>query len=173
MSETRALMVIDVQRAYMEPEPMVTSDGVDLIEKCKGLIEAARAAGVPVVYVQHRSDDQPDDPELIGIHPELAPEAGEPVIQKRFGSAFFKTDMERILGGLGAETLYVCGLATFGCVNATVLCAVCKGYDTVVLRDAHGAQDFADSTAAQVIEHFNAAWERAGARLIQAADVRF
>jgi len=110
MSEKRARMVIDVQRAYMEPEPMVTSDGDDLIDKCNGLIEKARAADVPVVYVQHRSEDQPDDPELIGVHPELAPRAGEPVIQKRFGSAFIKTDLEETLRDLGAETLYVCGL---------------------------------------------------------------
>ena len=81
MSETRALMVIDVQRVYMEPNPMVTSDGDDLIDKCRRLIDKARAAGVPVVYVQHLSDDQPDNPELIGVHPELAPEAGEPVVQ--------------------------------------------------------------------------------------------
>jgi len=152
---------------------MVTSDGDDLIEKCGRLIDKARAADVPVVYVQHLSDDQPDDPELIGVHPELAPEAGEPVVQKRFGSAFFKTDLETILEGLGAKTLYVCGLATFGCVNATVLCAVCKEYETVVVKDAHGAQDFPESTAAQVVEHFNAAWERAGARLVRAKDVAF
>ena len=171
MSETRALMVIDVQRAYMEPEPMVTSDGDDLIEKCGGLIEKARSAGVPVVFVQHLSDDQPDDPELVGVHPKLGRKADEPVIQKRFGSAFFKTDLERTLADLGAETLYVCGLATFGCVNATVMCAVCKEYETIVVKDAHGAQDFADSTAAQVIDRFNAAWERAGARLILAKNV--
>lgn len=173
MSETRALMVIDVQRVYMEPEPMVTSDGDDLIEKCAGLIDKARSAGVPVVYVQHLSDEQPDDPELIGVHPRLAPRAGEPIVQKRFGSAFFKTDLERALADIGAETLYVCGLATFGCVNATVMCAVCKEYETIVVKDAHGAQSFPDSTAAQVIQHFNAAWERAGARLIRAADVSF
>ena len=173
MSETRALMVIDVQRVYMEPEPMVTSDGDDLIEKCLGLIDKARSAGVPVLFVQHRSDDQPDDLELIGVHPVLAPAAGEPVIQKRFGSAFFKTDLEKTLQGLGVKTLYVCGLATFGCVNATVMCDVCQGYETIVVKDAHGAQDFPDSMAAQVIEHFNAAWERAGARLVLASDVSF
>lgn len=173
MSETRALMVIDVQRVYMEPEPMVTSDGDDLIEKCGGLIDKARSAGVPVVFVQHRSDDQPDDPDLIGVHPKLGRKASEPVIEKRFGSAFFKTDLEKTLANLGAKTLCVCGLATFGCVNATVMCAVCNGYETIVVKDAHGAQDFPDSTAAQVIDHFNAAWERAGARLVRAADVSF
>ena len=92
---------------------------------------------------------------------------------KRFGSALFRTDLEQTLADLGATTLYGCGLATFGCVNATVMCAVCMGYETIVVKDAHGAQDFDDSTAAQVVEHFNAAWERAGARLIRAVDVAF
>ena len=53
------------------------------------------------------------------------------------------------------------------------MCAVCKGYHTVVVKDAHGTQDFADSTAAQMIEHFNAAWERAVVRLIASQDVAF
>jgi nicotinamidase-related amidase len=166
-------MVIDVQRIYMEPDPMVTSDGDDLIEKCRGLIEKARAAGVSVVFVQHLSDDQPDDPALIGIHPKLAPAPGEPIIQKRFGSAFFQTELASTLEALGSKTLYMSGLATFGCVNATVMCAVCKGYNTIVVKDAHGAQGFPDLTAAQVIEHFNGAWERAGASLVSAADVAF
>jgi len=123
--------------------------------------------------LQHRSDDQPDDPDLIGVHPELAPRAGEPVVQKRFGSAFFKTDLEKALRRIGAKTLYVCGLATFGCVNATVMCAVCEGYDTIVVQDAHGAQDFPDSSAKDVIAHFNAAWERAGAQLMSAKNVTY
>jgi len=173
MSEKRALLVIDVQRIYMEPQPMVTSDGDDLIDKCRGLIAKARVARVPVVYVEHRSDDQPDDPDLVVTHPKLGRPSEEPVIEKRFGSAFFQTTLEARLKTLRAKTLYISGLATFGCVNATVMCAVCKGYDTVVVKDAHGAQAFPDSTAAQVIDHFNAAWERAGARLMQATDVRF
>lgn len=60
MSNMGARLVIDVQRVYMEPEPMVTSCCCDLIDKCRGLIDRARAADVPVVYVQYVSDDQPD-----------------------------------------------------------------------------------------------------------------
>jgi nicotinamidase-related amidase len=168
-----ALLVIDVQRIYMEPEPMVTCDGDDLIGKCQGLIAKARAAAVPVVFVTHRSDDQPDDPDLVGVHPSLAPKVSEPIVEKTFGSAFFRTDLERTLADADAETLYVCGLATFGCINAAVMCALCKGYDTMVVKDAHGTQPLKDSTAAQVIDHFNTAWERAGATLIEAADVAF
>ncbi len=173
MSQKTALLVIDVQRVYMEPEPMVTSDGDDLIEKCARLIESAREAGVPVVFVQHLSDDQPDDPVLIGVHPELGRAEGEPVIQKRFGSAFFQTDLEETLADLDAETLYISGLATFGCVNATVMCAVCKGYDTVVVKDAHGSSGFPDTPAAQMIDIFNGIWKRAGAALVKSEDVQF
>ena len=68
------------------------------------------------------------------------PLPGEPVVQKRFESAFFETDLEKTLRDLGIKTLCFCGLATSGHVNATVMCAVCKGYDTVVVKDTHGAQ---------------------------------
>jgi len=69
MGSTAALLVIDVQRVYVEPEPMVTSDGDDLIDKCSGLIGRARDAGVPVLFVKHRSGEQPDDPALVAVHP--------------------------------------------------------------------------------------------------------
>lgn len=173
MSNNEALLVIDVQRVYMEPEPMVTSDGDDLIPKCGGLIERARVAGVPVVFVQHISDDQPDDPTLIAVHPDLAPASSEPIIQKHFGSAFFQTNLESTLKKLNAKTLYVSGLATFGCVNATVMCALCKGYDVRVIRNAHGSTSSGDTTAARMIEIFNGMWTQAGATLVQAEDVVF
>ena len=173
MPKNEALLVIDVQRVYMEPEPMVTSDGNDLIPKCRGLIERARAAGTPVVFVQHISDDQPDDPALIAVHPDLAPADNEPVIQKHFGSAFFQTNLESTLNELSAKTLYVSGLATFGCVNATVMCALCMGYDVRVIRNAHGSTSSRDTTAARMIEIFDAMWEEAGATLTQVEGIDF
>jgi len=173
MSNNEALLVIDVQRVYLEPEPMVTSDGNDLIPKCRGLIDRARAAGTPVVFVQHISDDQPDDPALIAVHPDLAPANTEPVIQKHFGSAFFQTDLESTLKKLNAKTLYVSGLATFGCVNATIMCALCKDYDVRVIRNAHGSTSSGDTTAVRMIEIFNAMWKKAGATLIQVEGIDF
>jgi len=157
----------------MEPDPMVTVDGDDLIPKCRGLIDSARQSGVPVVYVQHISESQPDDPELVAIHIDIAPADGDPIIQKHFGSAFFRTELESTLRGLDTKTLYVCGLATFGCVNATVMCALCKDYDVRVVRDAHGSTSFPDTPATEMIETFNATWERTGATLVRAEDVDF
>ncbi|MBU1049477.1 isochorismatase family protein [Candidatus Bipolaricaulota bacterium] len=173
MPNPQALLVIDVQRIYMEPDPMVTSDGNDLIPKCRGLIARARAASVPVLFVRHVSENQPNDPDLVGIHPDLSPADGEPVIQKRFGSAFFKTDLESILSELDVETLYVCGLATFGCVNATVMCALCKDYDVRVIANGHGCVGSDDTSASSRIEIFNDIWGKAGATLIRAEDLDF
>ena len=173
MATNEVLLVIDVQRLYMEPDPMKTSDGNDLVPKCRSLIESARSAGVPVIYVQHLSDDQPDDPALVAIHPDISPVEGEPVVQKRFGSAFFRTELGDVLAERNAKTLYICGLATFGCVNATVMCAVCKDYNVRVVQDAHGSPDFPDTPAETMVDIFNKTWERAGATLIQAADVWF
>ena len=168
-----ALMVIDVQRVYMEPEPMLTRDGDDLIDKCRRLIEQARSHGIPVLFVRHIDDEDAVDESLTDIHPSLGRRGDEAVVTKRFGSAFFQTDLEQRLRDIGAQRLVVCGLATFGCVNATVMCAVCKEYDVVVVEDAHGNPANGPYSAAEVIEHFNRTWKRAGATLVSSTDVRF
>ncbi len=173
MKSRSALLVVDVQREYMEPEPFVTCDGDDLIAKSHMLIEAARAAGVPVVYVKHLDETPPANPTAADICSEIAPQSAEPVVEKRFPSAFFRTDLERTLKRLHIETLYACGLATFGCLNATVMCALCKGYDVTVVHDAHGAQALGEISVAQVIAQFESAWTAAGARLLRASDVHF
>lgn len=174
MSQTAAtLVVIDVQREYMEPEPFVTRDGNDLISKCRKLLDSARAAGAPVVFVRHLDREPPADPAKAEICPELAPRPGEPVVEKRFASAFMKTDLDETLARRSAKHLVVCGLATFGCLNATVVCALCKGYEVTVVRDAHGARPLSDATVDQIFDHFEAAWVDTGAQLIAAEDVRF
>ena len=173
MSDRKVLLVIDVQRIYMEPEPMVTVDGDDLIPKCRGLIDRARSAGAPVVYVRHHDKNHPDDEALVGVHPEIAPEPGDPVVVKTFGSAFLKTDLSAILERFDARRLVVCGLATFGCVNATVMCAACKEYEVVVASDAHGTVAGNGSSPEDTFAYFHDAWERAGATLMLSAQIGF
>ncbi len=173
MRKNAALLVIDVQREYMEPSPFVTRDGDDLIAKCRLLIDSARVAGVPVIYVRHLDKVQPANPAMAAICEEIAPRDGDPVVEKRFPSAFLRTDLEAALARLSARHLVVCGLATFGCLNATVVCALCKGYEVTVASDAHGAQAMGDTSAAQLIAHFESSWADAGARLVRATDVRF
>ncbi len=173
MTGKTALLVIDVQPAFMEPEPMVTMDGDDLVAKCRGLIERARQVGVSVIFVQHVDDETPNDPYKIGIHPDLEPLVGEPVVTKEFGSAFIETDLDDILKEREIRHLIVCGLATFGCVNQTVVYAKLYGYDVTVVKNAHGAHAFPGWSTERLIDTFNAAWAKGGIRLVDDSDVVF
>ncbi|MCB8876488.1 cysteine hydrolase [Acidisoma silvae] len=74
-----------------------------------------------------------------GIIAELAPIAGEPVIDKPGKGAFFATDLEAILRGRGIDRLIVAGVTTEVCVHTTVREANDRGFDCLVLSDCTGS----------------------------------
>ena len=134
---------------------------------CRAMLEAARRAGLLVIHTRegHHPDlsDAPPlkvergDPALrIGapgpmgrilirgeaghdIIPELAPIAGEPVIDKPCKGAFYQTDLDLTLRNRGIETLFVCGVTTEVCVHTTVREANDRGYRCIVLADCCGS----------------------------------
>jgi len=174
MTANKALVVIDVQPVFMKDPLMLTVDGNDLVEKCKGLIDRARAAGLQVVYVQHvDKDDMPEGATEgdIAFHPDLSPRAGEPVIGKIFGSGFMKTNLDEALKEGGIQHLLVCGLSAYGCVNSTVLFAKLFGYEVTIVRDAIGAPDYEQWPVTKGIPVFLADWKRGGIGLESAVDV--
>jgi len=137
------------------------------IEPTRRVLSAARQIGMLVIHTRegHRPDlsDCPPsklargraakrigDPGPMGrilvrgevghdIIPELAPKAGEVVIDKPGKGAFFATDLELILRDRSVKTLIVCGVTTEVCVNTTVREANDRGYECVVLSDCVGS----------------------------------
>lgn len=175
MEGKTALLVIDVQPVFMTP-PMLTTDGDDLVAKCRTLIERARTSGIPVIYVQHvDEDDMPKDVhvEAKAFHADIAPKPGEPIVEKIFGSAFMQTNLEEVLASTGIRHLVVCGLSATGCVHQTVLFAKLFGYDVTVVKDAVGAPDHPNFSAREGIETFAREWEKVGVKLGRAAEFRF
>ncbi|MEE2759848.1 MAG: isochorismatase family cysteine hydrolase [Pseudomonadota bacterium] len=73
------------------------------------------------------------------IIPELAPIAGEPVIDKPGKGAFYATKLDDILRARGVHTLIFCGVTTEVCVHTTVREANDRGYDCLVLEDCVGS----------------------------------
>ena len=98
-----ALVVIDVQRGILALPSLARKKEIDqaldeTVGRIAGLIERARAASVPVIYIQH--DGGPGhrlEPGTSGwpLRPEIAPQPGEPVIHKRACDAFFETTLGR------------------------------------------------------------------------------
>ncbi|NNE96442.1 MAG: isochorismatase family protein [Acidimicrobiales bacterium] len=117
------------------------------------LLKAAHASGVPVIYtrnVQKRTvrfdsfagkstwdhSKTLDDSEGSRIVEEIAPHEGDFVLDKSYASAFYGTPLVNYLVGLGTDTLILAGVSTGGCVRATAVDAVSRGFNVAVVADA-------------------------------------
>lgn len=156
MSDGKALLVVDVQRAVVDWEDPA-SEGEKVLANIGLLLSKARAAGVPVLYVQH--DGEEGDRLAPGtrgweIHPAIAPEEGEHVVRKRASDSFYETSLREDLAARGIRHLVVVGCRTQYCVDTTCRSATAHGFDVTLARDAHTTADDV-LTAAQIVAHHN------------------
>jgi ureidoacrylate peracid hydrolase len=79
----------------------------------------------------------------VRIVEEIAPRTGEVVIRKRRPSAFFETSLDSTLRGLGARSLFMCGVATNRAVESTMRAAFNRDYETFVVSDGTAARSLA------------------------------
>ena len=133
-----ALLVIDVQNQVVDGA--YNKDAV--IAQINVAVAKARAAGVPVVWVQHSDEWMAIDSEDWQIVPQLVPAEGEARVRKLYRNSFEATDLEEVLAGLGVGHVYVCGAQTNNCVRFTSHGALERGYDVTLLMDAHTTTDF-------------------------------
>ncbi|MDQ2960413.1 MAG: isochorismatase family protein [Candidatus Dormibacteraeota bacterium] len=152
-----ALLVIDVQcgvvKGAHERDAVVANVG--------SLVEKARQERVPVVWVQHSSEELVKGTDEWRIVPELAPDAAEPIVEKNYGDSFEDTNLESVLSGLGVGRLVVVGAQTDACVRSTLHGALVRGYDAILVKDAHTTEDLSEWGAPppdQVIAHTNMYW---------------
>jgi len=151
-----AVVVIDFTLAYTTPgSPFFAEGVVRAVTDTVPLLEAARAAGIPVIHTKvmyHPSGADggwfvrkvpalrkliPGEP-LAEIDPKVAPLPEEVVIVKQYPSPFFGTPLAPMLATLGVDTLILAGCSTSGCVRAGALDGVQHGYRVIVPRECVG-----------------------------------
>lgn len=138
-----ALLVIDVQNQVVEGA--YNKDQV--ISNINSAVVKARAAGVPVVWVQHSDDWMAIGSDDWQIVPELQPAEGEAKVGKLYRNSFEATDLESVLERLEVGHVYVCGAQTNNCVRFTSHGALDRGYDVTLLKDAHTTTDYTSGGA--------------------------
>jgi nicotinamidase-related amidase len=148
-----ALIVIDVQNAIVDG----AYRPAELLANVADMIRRARAAGAPVVYLQHCHTayaPMMKGAEGWAIHDAVAPDAGDTVVEKSASDGFDGTSLKVELERLGARRLVLCGMQTEFCVDATARAALSGGYDVVLAADAHTTGD-AVIPAETTIRHHN------------------
>ena len=159
MGDKTALVVIDTQVGMFEtPGLPPVPDGERLLERVEALIQAAREADVPMVHVRHA--DGPGHPLERGtngweIHPRVAPQRGEAVVDKETPASFLRTTPGDELESRGTGRLVLAGMQTEYRVDTTCRRAFSLGYDVTLAAEAHGTWDDGGLSAAQIVAHHN------------------
>ena len=172
-TQDSALVIIDVANDFVYPGgfiadaggPAYQANAQAMIPTLAKLVEAARAAGITVVYATDAHT--PDDSELRkwpphamkGTHEaeivaDLQPQVGDLVLEKRTYSPFVSTDLDQQLKARGIRRLYITGLHTDCCARHTSGDAFQLGYDLVWVTDA--LQAFTNEAHESGLEYFKA-----------------
>ena len=152
-----ALLVVDVQNGAVEG----AHERDAVVANVGSLVEKARREDVPVVWVQHSSEELERGSDEWRIVPELNPGDAEPLVEKKYGDSFEETNLETVLSGLEVGRLVVVGAQTDACIRSTLHGAFVRGYDATLVSDAHTTEDQSAWGAPppdQVIAHTNLYW---------------
>ncbi len=159
------LLALDIQKLIVDPEgaghvPSVggAPAGTDTVQPCINTIDAARAAGIPVVfslwglYGDHRDAGRAvekwppfacgtkESPGSWGnrdaeMDDRIKPREDEVVFRKHRFSSFYNTPLDEMMREDGRDTLVICGVTSANCMLATSLDGWNKNYKIIALAD--------------------------------------
>jgi nicotinamidase-related amidase len=138
-----ALVVIDVQNAWLPH--MDEKDKKVGMEHINWAINLFRDNGFPVIRVYHTDPEQGPAPgtEAFEFPKTVAIKDDDPKIVKNYGSAFKKTDLDKVLKEKGVNTVFLVGLSAVGCVLATYHGADDLDYNVFMVKHAVISHDAA------------------------------
>lgn len=151
-----AVLVIDMIRAFTNPDAMLGANLDSQIKATQNLLKSARSRGLPVIFSTVNYDDV--DLKDAGIwalkqrgvmnlragtaevelDPRLQRMPSEGWLVKKYASCFFGTDLTSRLLSQGVDTLLIAGCTTSGCVRATAVDALQTGLRAMVIRECVG-----------------------------------
>ncbi|MEX0346817.1 MAG: isochorismatase family protein [Rhizobiaceae bacterium] len=149
------LLIVDFINGFTDPSSPLGGDYSAELAATSKLIDAFRAAQLPIAYTIIEYDpDFRDAGVFIKKVPSLAvlvrgspmcdvddrikPDHNDYIVSKKYASSFFGTNLDTYLKTNGVDTLIITGCTTSGCVRASAVDSLQSGYQTIVVREAVG-----------------------------------
>ncbi|MGK0168866.1 MAG: maleamate amidohydrolase [Gammaproteobacteria bacterium] len=150
-----ALVVVDLSNGFTDPSSPLGGDLSSELAATAQLLTSCRANGHPVIFmtVAYKADYSDaatfiekvpalsvlvEGTSMVEIDDAIAPADGEPVVVKKFASAFFGTDVAERLNARGVDTVVIAGCSTSGCIRASAIDSMQYGFRTIVVEEAVG-----------------------------------
>jgi nicotinamidase-related amidase len=176
---TSALLIIDVQSRFFDTTPKAF-EAEAVIGRINRLAQRARAAGAPVIFIQHEQAGEGLVPDSDGwqLAAGLIVAVQDRKLSKTTPDSFLRTELEALLGSYGVDNLVACGYATEFCVDTTIRRAAALGYPVQLATDAHTTDDKAHAAAREIRAHHNATLSNIRSfgpriRAVESAAIRF
>jgi nicotinamidase-related amidase len=150
-----ALLVVDFINGFTDPSTPLGGDLSRELAVTGELLAEFRRAGLPVVYTTIAYEPHLRDAgvfikkvpslsilvkgsRMVEVDERIRPSHGEAVIEKKFASAFFGTELDSYLKALAVDTVIMTGCTTSGCIRASAIDSMQYGFLTIVVGDAVG-----------------------------------
>jgi nicotinamidase-related amidase len=132
------LLVVDVQKAFFEINPLTSQSLDHAIEYINASIALFREKGLPVICVQHMDKDDNLVPGETGfeVPDSLAILPSDLHIHKTYGNSFNKTPLAEKLEELGVDTIIITGFCAEYCVLSTYRGALDHDLAPILLRNS-------------------------------------
>ena len=154
LGSSPALVVVDMCRGFIDTSSPLCFECKELIQANIILVDRFREMNLPIIFtttiyrdVSEASVFRSKIPALNILKPgseetsflkELSPSSNELLVEKKFASAFFQTNLADELSKMNVDSIIVSGVTTSGCVRATALDSLQNNFLTTVAKDCVG-----------------------------------
>jgi nicotinamidase-related amidase len=131
-----ALLVVDMQNEFFVEKPQALESLQSAVEYINATIALFRRANAPVIVVSDINEpDRVRGRESFAVHSSITVLESDQQIDKRFGNAFWQTDLDERLRAQSVDMVIVSGFCAEYCILDTYRGAVERGYGAALLRN--------------------------------------
>jgi len=132
-----ALLIVDIQTFYLSNNMLAQIDGLAILPRVAASVDAAREAGIPIIYAKNLDPRLEDDDPALDFPEMITPLTDDTIIEKRNPDPFKDTELKDHLVVEGISRILLCGIWSTCCIDGSILSAKREGIEVIVIADAH------------------------------------